>query len=161
MARKNRSTVGGTSIEVSDLMDRMVDQVRQGAAGAVLLAMEEFQNELMESAIEVWPVGKDRKAESGEPVGPGRGSDIKRPRAHSIDLFETVTSITDTGVLVQVRNTAGWAWAIRFGQSAKKGQKKGRKAWNEIVMKPGTKGSRKVADIMQDKILELARRSME
>ena len=160
MARKNRIKVGGTSIEISKVMDQVVEQVRQGAAGEVLLAMESFQKELQEIAEKDWPVGRDRKALSGEPVGPSTGK-ISRPRVHSAELFERETVLTDSGVQVTLRNTARWSWAVRFGQKAKSGQTKGRKAWTEIVSKPGRKEARKLPDSLQKQILELADRAME
>ena len=162
MARRNRVKVGNTSIEISDLMDRVVEQVRDGAAGEILLEMEKSQEELKVEAQKAWPVGRERKALPGEPSGPTvAGSDIGRPRVHSVNLFEQATALSASGVEVTLRNTADWAWSVKFGRRAKAGQTQGRRAFNELVRKPGTKTGRALADSMEERILELAERAKE
>ena len=147
---KSRIKVGDTEVEISDLMERMLDQVRKGADGEILEAMEDYQAQLMETASATWPVGRDRKAGSGEPTGKGR------MREHSVNLFERRTAFVGQGIEVSVANTAGWAWAVRFGREALSGQTKGRKAWTELVSKPGKKGSQGIADNMSERLVVLA-----
>ena len=153
MARnKNRVKVGGTEIEISDLMNRMIEQVREGADGEILQAMEDFQAELLEEATRTWPVGRDRKAGTGEPRGQGKF------RAHSVNLFEKRTALDSQGVAVSVVNTARWAWAVRFGREALSGQPKGKKAWTELISKPGKKGAKEIADSMTERLVDLAKK---
>ena len=134
---KKRIKVGNTEVQISDLMDRMIDQVRKGADGEILQAMEDFQAELLEEATRTWPVGRIRKAAPGEPVMAGAqhrmarkeidrkskeaayssraGYHVSRPREHSINLFDVYTSLGTNDVSVTIANTAPWAWAVRFG----------------------------------------------
>ena len=176
--RGNRVKVGNVEIEVSDLIDQMVNQVRQGAAGEVLQEMEEFQTNLYEEATRTWPVGRIRKAGPGEPRMGGeqhrrarqeidrrakeeafasrRGYFVTNPREHSINLFDVTTTLDNQGVAVSVTNTAPWAWAVRFGREAFSGQTKGRRAWTELVSKPGKKGATAIADNMSERLLDLA-----
>lgn len=158
MAKKNTVKVGNTKIEISDLMDRMVDQVRKGADGEILEAMEDYQAQLMETASATWPVGRERKALPGEPTGPGSGK-VSNPRAHSVNLFEKHTAIDSQGISVSVVNTANWAWAVRFGREALSGQAKGRRAWTELVSKPGKKGGAEIADSMTQRLVDLAKKT--
>lgn len=148
--RGNRVKVGNVEIEVSDLIDQMINQVRTGADGEILKEMEEYQAHLMETASATWPVGRDRKAGAGEPRGSGKY------RAHSVNLFEQKTTLDQTGLAVSVTNTAPWAWAVRFGREAFSGQTKGRRAWTELVSKPGKKGATAIADNMSERLLDLA-----
>lgn len=150
---KNRIKVGNTEVEISDLMERMIDQVRKGADGEILQSMEDFQAQLMETASATWPVGRDRKAGSGEPTGKGQ------MREHSVNLFERRTTLEGRALAVSLVNTAGWAWAVRFGREALSGQTKGRKAWTELISKPGKKGAIEIADNMTERLVELAQRA--
>ena len=150
---KNRIKVGNTEVEISDLMERMLDQVRKGADGEILEAMEDYQAELLESATATWPVGRDRKAAPGEPTGPGG------TRAHSVNLFERRTAFAGRGIEVSLVNTAGWAWAVRFGREALSGRTKGKKAWTELVSKPGKKGAKEIADNITQRLVELAEKT--
>ena len=182
MARnKNRVRVGKTEIEISDLMNRMIDQVREGADGEILQAMEDFQAELLEEATRTWPVGRIRKAGPGEPVMSGAqhrmarkeidrkskeeayssraGYHVTNPREHSINLFEVRTALDGQGVAVSVINTAQWAWAVRFGRQALSGRTKGKKAWTELISKPGKKGAVEIADNMSERLVELAKKT--
>ena len=59
--RSNRVKVGNVEIEVSDLIDQMINQVRTGADGEILKEMEEYQAHLMETASATWPVGRIEK----------------------------------------------------------------------------------------------------
>ena len=150
---KKRIKVGNTEVQISDLIDRMIDQVRKGADGEILQAMEEYQAELMESATATWPVGRERKAAPGEPRGQGKF------RAHSVNLFEKRTALDGQGVAVSVVNTARWAWAGRFGRQALSGRTKGKKAWTELISKPGKKGAAEIADNMSERLVELAKKT--
>ena len=116
---KKRIKVGNTEVQISDLMDRMIDQVRKGADGEILQAMEEYQAELMESATATWPVGRERKAAPGEPRGQGKF------RAHSVNLFEKRTALDGQGVAVSVVNTARWAWVVKLYLGGQKGRRLG------------------------------------
>ena len=179
MARnKNRVKVGGTEIEISDLMNRMIEQVREGADGEILQAMEDFQAELLEEATRTWPVGRIRKAGPGEPVMSGAqhrmarkeidrkskeeayssraGYHVTKPREHSINLFDVYTSLGTNGVSVTIANTAPWAWAVRFGRESFSGKTKGSKAWTELISKPGKKSALELADSMTERLVDLA-----
>tara|TARA_Y100001938_G_scaffold13179_1_gene16434 strand:+ start:60 stop:617 length:558 start_codon:yes stop_codon:yes gene_type:complete len=179
MARnKNRVRVGKTEIEISDLMNRMIDQVREGADGEILQAMEDFQAELLEEATRTWPVGRIRKAGPGEPVMSGpqhrmarkeidrkskeeayssrAGYHVTNPREHSINLFEVRTELDGQGIAVSVINTAQWAWAVRFGRESFSGKTKGSKAWTELISKPGKKSALELADSMTERLVDLA-----
>ena len=175
---KKRIKVGNTEVQISDLMDRMIDQVRKGADGEILQAMEDFQAELLEEATRTWPVGRIRKAGPGEPVMSGAqhrmarkeidrkskeeayssraGYHVTKPREHSINLFEVRTSLDSQGVAVSVVNTARWAWAVRFGRESFSGKTKGTKAWTELISKPGKKGAKEIADSMTERLVDLA-----
>jgi len=158
MAKKHTIKVGGTTIEIDDLMDRMVEQVREGAGGEIVEAMEQFQAELQAEAEKSWPVGRDRKALAGEPSTSGGR------REHSVNLFERSTTIGSNGVEVSLGNTAPWSWAVRFGRkggSGGLGVKKGKKAWTQLITRPGRKNARGVADSMQERLVELAERSAQ
>lgn len=150
MARSKKVRVGGTSVEISDVMDRIVEQVRTGAGAEVLEAMENYQAELLKTTMEFWPVGRERKPLAGEPQAGGK-------RKHSKNMFSQRTEITANGVEVTIGNDAAWAWAIRWSHQKQvwKG-KKGRKPWAELVTKPGKKDARKIADMMAEKLVELA-----
>ena len=147
MARSKKVRVGGTSVEISDVMDRVVEQVRTGAGAEVLEAMENYQAALLKDAVEFWPVGRERKPLAGEPQAGGK-------RKHSVNMFSTRTEITANGVEVTLGNEAAWAWAVRFGRNAYPSP--GRKPWAELITKPGKKDARKIADMMAEKLVELA-----
>tara|TARA_Y100000593_G_scaffold58106_1_gene107963 strand:- start:761 stop:1333 length:573 start_codon:yes stop_codon:yes gene_type:complete len=179
MAKKHTIKVGGTTIEVNDLMDRMVEQVREGANGEIVEAMEDMLRDLKKDAQDQWPIGRIRKATAGEPSmsseqhkrvraeinkkgGSRAGYFVTNPREHSINLFELETKVTTNGVEVSLGNTASWAWAVRFGRkggSGGLGVKRGKKAWTSLVNRPGRESSKQVIADMEERLIELANKA--
>ena len=140
-------TSGNASVEFSGGMT----DVFLGAIKTILPNAEKIMTESLEEiereAIKEWPKRKPRRSYNKR-TGVWT---VKDESENSWDKFERGIRVDPDGsIVVFLKNTAPYSWAIKFGQDSRNKDKKpiiqpqGKRASQELLVKPLRKSSRKV-----------------
>jgi hypothetical protein len=148
---------GNASIEFSESMDSFFLGFLRKVMPSAEKIMDEVLTEIENEAKKDWPrrqpiIRKDRD---------GKIVFYKEVSKESFSKFQRGIRITPRGeVEVYLRNTAPYSWAIKFGEDSKNKdgrdiiQPQGKKAANELMVKPLRKESNKVVKALADDFMK-------
>lgn len=148
---------GNASIEFSESMDSFFLGFLRKVMPSAEKIMDEVLTEIEKEAKQDWPrrqpiIRKDRD---------GKIVFYKEVSKESFSKFQRGIRITPRGeVEVYLRNTAPYSWAIKFGEDSKNKdgrdiiQPQGKKAANELMVKPLRKESNKVVKALADDFMK-------
>ena len=148
---------GNASIEFSESMDTFFLGFLRKVMPSAEKIMDEVLTEIEKEAKKDWPrrqpiIRKDRD---------GKIVFYKEVSKESFSKFQRGIRITPRGeVEVYLRNTAPYSWAIKFGEDSKNKdgrdiiQPQGKKAANELMVKPLRKESNKVVKALADDFMK-------
>jgi hypothetical protein len=138
---------GKATIEIPEDMTKMfLDVLKRVVPNAEKIMDEEMARIEMEAKKD-WPRRQPIIRKDNE----GKISFYRDPSKKSFQMFRRGVRISPSGdIIVYLKNTAPYSWAIKFGEDSKNKdgdeilQPQGRRVATELMVKPLTKSSRKV-----------------